>query len=319
MALLIRDAEVRELLTMGEALEAVEDALREQARGTAQNRPRARVRAPGGILHVLPGGVPSRGGFGLKVYSSSQAGTKFLVLLYDSATGELQALIEADWLGRLRTGAASGVATKYLARPDAATVALFGAGRQAETQLLAVAAVRPLREVAVLGRDPARRDAFIAKMAGPLAGVTLRAGEPEEAVRAADIVITITSSKEPLFDGAWLRPGAHVNAAGSNALARREIDDATVRRAALVTIDSVEQGRVEAGDLAGPIERGLLGWDRVVELGQVIAGGAPGRRSPDDITLFESLGIAIEDIVPATIVHRKARERGLGVEVPLWA
>lgn len=319
MALHIREAEVRELLTMGETLEAVEDALREQGAGRAPNRPRARVQAPSGLLHVLPGAVPARGGLGLKVYSSSRGGTKFLVLLYSSESGELLALIEADWLGRLRTGAASGVATKYLARPDATTVALFGAGNQAETQLLAVAAIRPLREVAVIGRDPARRDAFIAKMAPRLAGVALRPGEPEEATRAADIVITITTSREPLFDGAWLKPGAHVNAAGSNALARREIDDETVRRSATIAIDSREQGRLEAGDLAGPIERGLTSWDRVVELGRIIAGAAPGRAAADDITLFESLGIAVEDIAPATIVYHKARERGLGAEIPLWA
>ncbi len=320
MALLIREAEVRELLTMEETLAAVEEALRDAARGGgATNRPRSRVQAPSGLLHVLPGAVPARGALGLKVYSSSKAGTKFLVLLYSSETGELLALVEADWLGRMRTGAASGVATRHLARPDAATVALFGAGNQAETQLLAVAAVRPLREVAVIGRDPARRDAFIARMAPRVPGATLRPGEPEEATRAADIVVTITSSREPLFDGAWLKPGAHVNAAGSNALSRREIDDETVRRSALVTIDSVEQGRIEAGDLAGPIERGTTSWDRVVELGRILDGQAAGRSGADDITLFESLGLAIEDLSPAMIVYQKARERGIGMEVPLWS
>lgn len=319
MALLIREAEVKQLLTMEEALATVEGALREQGLGRAPNRPRARVPAPGGLLHVLPGAVPARGGLGLKVYSSSRGGTKFLVLLYSSESGELLALIEADWLGRLRTGAASGVATKFLARPDAATAALFGAGNQAETQLLAIAAVRPLREVAVIGRDPAKRDRFIAKMAPRVGGVALRPGEPEEAVRGADIVTTITSSREPLFDGAWLKPGAHVNAAGSNALGRREIDDEAVRRAALVAIDSLEQGRIEAGDLAGPIERGVTSWERVIELGRIVAGAAPGRAGAEDITLFESLGIAIEDIAPAMLVYEKARERGSGAEVPLWA
>jgi ornithine cyclodeaminase/alanine dehydrogenase-like protein (mu-crystallin family) len=302
---------------MDDALRAVEEALRQHAQEKADNRPRARVRVPRGILHVMPAGLPSAGVLGFKAYTAFGGNFCFHVHLYSAEDGHLLALMEADRLGQIRTGAASGVATKYLARPEAAVVGIFGTRRQARCQLQAVCAVRTVREVRAYGRDPARRAAFCREMEAAL-GVPVRpAPEPRAVVEGADIVTTITTAKTPVFDGRWLAPGTHVNAAGSNFAEKEEIDEAAVRAAQLIVVDNTEQARIECGDLIGPIRRGILSWDQVHELGEVVAGKIPGRERPGDITLFESQGIALEDMAVAAVVYRKALQEKAGREIPL--
>ncbi|TLZ75935.1 MAG: ornithine cyclodeaminase family protein, partial [Methanobacteriota archaeon] len=216
-----------------------------------------------------------------------------------------------------RTGAASGVATKYLARPDASTVGIVGTGWQAESQLEAVCAVRSIRRIRCYGRDKARREAFAKKMAS-LLGVTVdAAGWPEEAIREADIAIAATNAPRPVVQGEWLRSGCHINAIGANRLETRELDDAAVRRCAFVATDSIEQAREESGDLVEPMKRGLLTWDRVHEISEVVAGKVRGRTNADDITLFKSHGIAIEDVAVAALVYQRARDRGIGKSISL--
>jgi len=313
--LFLREQDVRTLLTMKDALAAVEEAFRLQGSGEADNRPRQRPRLPGTMLQVMSAGVRGMG-FGLKAYTVGPRGVRFVVLLWGEQTGDLEAVIEAGHMGQMRTGAASGIATRYLARLDASRVGLFGTGTQAPAQLEAVCAVRPVERVRVYSRAPAHRRRFATEMTEQLGLPVEPVATRREVVEQADILITITKASEPLFDGDWLRPGTHVNAAGSNRSNAQEIDARTLDRAALVTIDDRDQGRIEAGDLLAAERQKVLDWDEVVELGQVVAGHHPGRRDRHSITVFESLGVAVEDVAVARVVYEKARKAGLGESLP---
>lgn len=313
--LYITEEEVGALVTMADALEAVEGCFRRQGEGRATNEPRRRARVPGGMLHVMFAADAEGGFLGLKSYTTFRSGVRFHVLLYDAADGALLAMIEADRLGQLRTGAASGVATRFLAAAEASVLAVFGSGHQARTQVEAVAHVRNLTEVRVYSRDAERRRAFSEALCAQMGLWALPAESPEAAVEGAHIVTTITSAAQPVFPGDRLSAGAHVNAAGSNSLLKREIDDATAARAGLVAVDSLAAVPVEGGDLLGPMQKGLVYPERLVELGRVVAGLHPGRTSPEEITLFKSHGIALEDIALAGVVYRRARERGMGREL----
>lgn len=318
MALLLREQHVTELLDIETAISAVEEVLRDQAEGQATNRPRYRVAMPASQLHVMAAGDKRLGVTGLKAYTASRKGARFLVLLYDSESGDMLAMIEADRLGQMRTGAASGVATKYMARQGADTVGIFGTGWQAESQLMAVCAVRQIKSIKVYGRNAERREGFARKMTSLLRVEVTPAESPEEAARGQSIVITATSAREPVLKGEWIDPGTHLNVVGSNFLSKAEVDVETVKRASVIAVDSIEQSRVEAGDLMPAIERGVITWESVTELGRIVAGRDPGRTSEDDITLFKSNGIALEDISTALRVYNLARERGVGEEIDLW-
>ncbi len=313
--LYIREEEVGGLLSMDVALRAVEAAFRELGTGSAVNIPRSRVRLPGHTLHVMSGGIPELNLTGLKAYTTTRHGARFVVLLFRADSGEPLAAIEADRLGQMRTGAASGVATKYMAREDAASVGVIGTGWQARSQLAAVCGVRAVKSVNAFGRDRTRREDYCREMSEVL-GIPVQPVESARAcVEEADVVITITSAAQPVLEGAWLAPGAHVNAAGSNALVRSEIDEETVRRTRVVAVDSREQAKVECGDLLEPVEKGLLHWDRVHELADVVAGHVPGRIEPADITLFESQGLAVEDVAVAAAIYERAKAEGVGQRI----
>jgi ornithine cyclodeaminase/alanine dehydrogenase-like protein (mu-crystallin family) len=318
MAVLLREEHVTELLDIDTAIAAVEEVLRDQAEGQATNRPRYRVAMPASQLHVMAAGDRRLGVTGLKVYTASRKGARFLVLLYDSESGDMLAMIEADRLGQMRTGAASGVATKYMARADADTVGIYGTGWQAESQLMAVCAVRQIKSIAAYGRNAERREGFARKMTSLLRVEVTAANSPEEAARGQSIVITATSAREPVLKGEWIDPGTHLNVVGSNFLSKAEVDVETIRRASIIAVDSIEQSRIEAGDLKPAIERGVISWESVTELGRIVAGRDRGRTSEDDITLFKSNGIALEDISTALRVYHLARERGVGEEIDLW-
>jgi ornithine cyclodeaminase/alanine dehydrogenase-like protein (mu-crystallin family) len=310
--LFLTEADVDALLPMSVALDAVEDVFREMGQGRATNQPRRRVRAPGGVLHVMSAALPSAAMLGLKAYTTTRSGARFHFLLYDATSGELLAMMEANRLGQRRTGAASGVATKYLARPDAVTVALIGTGWQAESQIEAVCAVRPPLEVRVFGRDADRRRAFCERMSAALGRELRPVDTPREAVEGADIVITATSSATPVFEGAWLAPGVHINAMGSNSLLKAEIDVATVRRADLIVVDARDHVPLEGGDLLEPLERGVIVPEALRELAEVVAGHHPGRTFADEITLFKSHGLALEDVAVAARVYAAAKAAGVG-------
>jgi alanine dehydrogenase len=318
MAIFLTEQDVTQLLTMEEALAAVEAVFKSQATGEATNEPRRRAHAGAAALHVMSGAVSNCGSFkgllGLKAYTVTRHGMRFHVNLYDAESGELLAFIEANKLGQMRTGAASGVATKYLGRRDAKTVGIYGTGWQAQSQLAAVCAVRDIEHVKVYSRSTENRERFCAEAGTQHEGVKLTpVGRPEEAVEA-DIIITITTARDPVFSGAWLRPGTHINAAGANSILRRELDDDAIKRSSFIAVDSLDQARIEAGELVVPVEKGLLTWERVHELRHVVNGETRGRTDDAEITLFKSLGIAIEDIAAASVLYRKARENKAGKE-----
>ena len=318
MALYLTEQDVTQLLTMENTLAAVEAVFKAQATGDATNEPRRRLRAAGAILQVMSGAVANFGEFkgllGLKSYVVTRNKARFYVNLYDAESGELLALIEADKLGQMRTGAASGVATKYLARADARTVGVYGAGWQAQSQLEAVCAVRDIENVKVYSRSPESRARFCLEMSARLNDVNIAPVEKPEEAADAGIVITITSSREPVLQGSWLKPGTHINAAGGNSILRRELDDEVIKRSSFIAVDSIDQAKIEAGELVTAVEKGLLTWERVKELRYVVNGEMRGRANDDQVTLFKSLGVAIEDVATAAVLYRKAKEQNVGKE-----
>ena len=320
MTLHINEAEVRSVLTMAMAMEAVEEISRKEAEGAVVVHPRRRFELPkGGFFHYMAAADFHAGYVAMKQYTYMRGKMRFLVPLYEIASGDLLALIEADYMGQLRTGAASGVATKYLARPNARVAAIIGTGGQARTQLEAVAAARKLESVRAYGRDPERREKFSKEMTQRLGVRVTPAGSSGEAVRGADIISTATTASQPVVNGADLGPGTHINAIGANHAHKRETDDAAVDKAGVIVVDSIEQSRLEAGDLILNFKGDESRWSQVKKLSEVVAGKTNARTSESEITLFKSNGIASWDLAVAVKVHAMARERKLGRELPLWA
>jgi alanine dehydrogenase len=312
--LYLTEGEVRGLLTMDLALTAVEAAFRKWALEEAQNVPRQRCQTDSVMLHVLPAAAKTLNAVGLKAYTTGRFGAKFHVYLFDPKNGDLTAILEADHLGAVRTGAASGVATHLLARPDAGTVGLFGTGKQARTQLEAVCKVRTVRRAVVVGRDAARLKAFCDEMSGVCGTEVVPAKSAEEA-GGQDVVITATTSREPVLHGRWLKDGGHVNLIGSNFLSKAEADVDVFRRAKLVAVDSREQARTEAGDFVAATDAGVLHITDVKELAPLLVGRYPGRQSAADVTVFKSLGLGLEDIAVAAKVVELAKKQGVGREL----
>jgi ornithine cyclodeaminase len=317
MAMFLSEADVRQLLTMDLALEAVEAAHRAHGSGRAVDIPRQRTRVPTASLHILQSALLDEGVMGYKAYTVSKEGARFLVHLFDSASGRLLGVIEADYLGMMRTGATGGLAARLLAREDAATVGVFGSGWQAQSQIEALCRVRPIRQVKVYSRDADRRRTATADFSRRFGIEAIPAESAEQAARDSDIVVTITTSATPVFEGAWLAEGCHINAAGSNALIRREIDEKAIARAGLVCVDSRATALAESGDLLPALEKGRLHAGQLVELGEIVAGMRPGRQSAQQITLFESQGMAIQDLALGVRLLKLARERRIGQEVAL--
>jgi ornithine cyclodeaminase/alanine dehydrogenase-like protein (mu-crystallin family) len=303
----ITEQQVIDRLSMTKAIELVDRSFRQLADGSAINHPRRRLILPNGsLLHYMAAGNPDY--FGIKIYSSNpKTGAHFQVLLYRTSDGIQVANIEANQLGQIRTGAASGVATKYLAREDADTLGIIGSGFQAETQIGAIATVRKLREVRVWSRQPERRLQFARRCAEKF-GLQVKATETaREAVENAAIVVTATNSKEPVLESAWISPGTHINAMGSNWLTRRELPtDLVMDRADLVTVDSVEDAHLESGDLMIPLGERKGAAFPAIDLCEIIAGRRPGRISSTQITIFKSNGLAAQDIAVAGYIVEHA-------------
>jgi alanine dehydrogenase len=260
--------------------------------------------------------LPTQKYAGLKTYTSVSGKTCFYILLYD-ADGTMVAVIEADKLGQMRTGAATAVATKYMARSDSSRMGVIGTGWQARVQVQAVCGVSSFRNIVAYSRNSENRQKFCEEMA-EVTGVTVISAEtPEEAVKEKDIVITATHSKEPVLKGEWLSEGTHINAIGSNSLDRQELDVEAVRRCDCIIVDSSEQAMLESGDLAKAAEAEAFFWEDARELGLVVIGEYPGREDPSEITLFESQGIALEDVALAAKVYEKAVAEELGERLPM--
>jgi alanine dehydrogenase len=319
LTLHINESEVKALFTMPLAIEAVEAVSKRQAAGEVLVHPRRRFELPEGAFfhHMAAADVPGQF-VATKQYTYVGGKLKFLVCLFSTASGELLALIEADVMGQLRTGAASGVATKHLAQKDASTAGIVGTGGQAKTQLEAVAAVRKLSAVKAYGRDVARREMFAKEMSARL-GIAVKAVDSAaEATSDVAIICTATTASQPVVLGESVSAGAHINAIGANHMRKRELDAATVAKCSRIFVDNIEQSRQEAGDLvlgfAGHEQR----WDTVRELSSLVAGICPGRADASQITLFKSNGIAAWDLAAAVCVYKQAKERKVGRELPFW-
>lgn len=315
-ALYLQESDVRELLDMELAIDVIERAFQEMAAGRASNVPRQRARAPGIFLHTMSATAEYLQLVGWKNYTTTKAGTRFLVGLYRQSDGCLQALIEADYLGQLRTGAASGVATSYMARPDSKVVGLFGTGQQARTQLKAVCTVCRIELAEVYSRNEARRVAFAEEMSEYCNTRVVASHSPEETAAEKDIVICASNSRAPLFDGRVLDEGTHINAVGSNFLEKSELDLTTVQRADIIVCDSIAQCRLEAGDFVAALECGATDWNLMHDLSEVVTDQTPGRASVEQITLFKSVGLAIEDLALGAKLLELAEKEGFGERLP---
>jgi alanine dehydrogenase len=309
VTLFLSESDVQELLSPAAAVDAVEGSLRRMAAGGVEIAPRRRLKLQDGRLADMAASDVELGLAGAKVYNAFAEGTAFVVVLLAADRPEVVALIDADHLGRLRTGAASGVAAKFLARHDAASLGVIGCGAQAETQIACIReAVPTVERVVAYCRTERNLKAFCKRVGA----------EPAESNRDAadqDIVVTITTSRDPVLRGEWLRPGALVCAVGANNGTSRELDNVVLERATFVCCDWKEQARIESADLIEPIEQRVLDWLEVHELHEVVAGEIPGRQSPEDIVLFKSNGIAAWDVAAAAAVTELARERGVGKDL----
>jgi len=310
VTLYLTEEDVGALLTTEDALAAVEESFRRLAGGRAENRPRERLRLDDGILAVMAAADLDLGYAGLKTYAAfGYDDYRFVVLLFETARAELAAVIEANRLGQLRTGAASGVAARYLAREGATTLGVIGCGWQAESQVASIRATVPtIERVVAYCRTQKRLRAFCKRVGAEPAETHREAGEQ-------DVVVTATTSKDPVLRGEWLRPGALVCAIGANEPSARELDNVVLERATFVCCDSREQSRRESGDLIEPVEQGVLDWLEVHELQEVVTGETSGRTSDDDIVIFKSNGIAAWDLAIGAAALERARERGVGREL----
>jgi ornithine cyclodeaminase/alanine dehydrogenase-like protein (mu-crystallin family) len=306
VTLFLSESDVEGLLSPEDAVDAVEASFRRLAAGAVENAPRRRLRLEDGRLADMAASDLELGYAGVKAYAGFADGAAFVVALFSVDRPELVALIEADHLGRLRTGAASAVAAKHLARAGASTLGVLGCGHQAETQVACIRAALPsVQRVVAYCRTERSLRAFC-KLVGA------EAGESHRDAAEQDVVVTITTSRDPVLRGEWLEPGALVCAAGANNPAARELDNVVLERASLVCCDSLEQARIESADLIEPVERGVLDWLEVHELQEVVSGELPGRQSPEDIIVFKSNGIAAWDVAIAAAAVERARERKVG-------
>lgn len=313
----LSEKDVQQVLNMNILLDCAELSLKDRALQQAIDIPRQRIYTPEGTQHVLQASSKAIGYTGFKFYYTRPTGKSFYVNLISIETGKLVAMVEAIWMSMVRTGAASGAATKYLANEDACIVGQIGSGFQSIGQLEAVCAVRKIKEARVFSRTRDKLEAYCKKMTEKLGLPVVPAASAEAAVRGAHILNVITKSAKPTINGEWLTPGVHINAAGSNALSRAEIDDATVKRCNLITVDSRGTAQKECGDLVSSAEKGVIQWEYLTEIGDVFAGKAKGRTSRDQITLYESHGMGIQDLYAAAKALELAKARGLGAELPV--
>jgi ornithine cyclodeaminase/alanine dehydrogenase-like protein (mu-crystallin family) len=309
MPLYLTEQDVAELLTPADAVEAIEACFRRMAAGAVENRPRYRLGLESGALAVMAAADLELGYAGAKVYAGFRDGARFAVLLFRADSPELVAVLDADKLGQLRTGAASGVAARHLAASNARSLGLIGCGWQAQSQLACIRAALPqLERVVAYCRTEEKLRAFCEE----------HGAEPGESHRDAgecDIVVTVTGSPDPVLRGEWLRSGALVCAVGANDGRRRELDNVVLERAAFVCCDSREDARLESADLIEPVESGVLDWLEVHELQEVVAEQVAGRQSDEDIVVFKSNGLAAWDVAAAAAAVERARAAGAGREV----
>jgi len=324
MPLLLTKDDVMRVLEMPDCMTVIEKAFAEMASGTAVMPLRINITPPDGLALYMPAYLKEMGALACKVVTVYKNNPKRFnmptivgkVLLQNPETGDVICIMDGGYLTAVRTGAASGVATKYMARPDSNQVAgIFGAGVQAKTQLWAVASARKLSCAYVYDIAADAVEAFVKEMSAKLKLEIIPADSPNQILAESDIICTATSSATPIFDGTQVRPGTHINGIGSHSPAARELDTAVIRRSRLIA-DSCEACLKEAGDIMIPLQEGAIAQSHIqAELGEVILNRKPGRTSAQEITVFKSNGLAIQDVAAAKLVYDKARQAGIGKEV----
>ncbi len=318
VTLYITVEEVRALVTMKDAVDALDEAFRHWHDAGTDNLPRRRLALPAGHVNIMGATYPSKGVYGYRTYAIVPGGMmNNSVVLHDVKGGPPLAIVESGSASTTRTGAATGVATRYMAREDAKRVGLIGTGRQAVAQLEALKEVRRLDHVSVFSRTKEKREEFAKRMSGAL-GIAVEPAESARAcVKGADIVVTATMSNDPVFFADWIEPGMHINIMGTNAAHRREADDKTILRADVLVTDHRLQATIEAGELIELAASGRLAWDDVAELGDVVGGKMKGRTAPDQVTVFKSLGLCYEDVAFCKLIYDRARAKNVGRELPI--
>lgn len=316
-AIYINEDTTKSLINMDDALNLVEESFKSYSEGKSFNMTRQRMRIRKGALHILPAAIPYKNVIGFKAYTSFRAGLIFKIHLYDAENGTPLAIIDANEIGRLRTGASSGIASKYMSKKNTNTAFIFGGGFQAEAQLEAVHKTTPLKKVYVTTRKIENANSFADKMSKLLNIEIIPTLNVEENLPQADTIITITTSTKPLFDNNMINNnGVHVNAAGSNALIRAEINEKILESAEVLAVDNKDVAEIECGDILPLLEKGRLHWNNICELGDIICGYKKGRISENGITVFQSQGMGLQDIMCAELVYRKAVANNLGQNLP---
>lgn len=313
MVLILSEEDVVKVLSFKDAIDSIERALLLQSSGEAQIIPRSRIYMKSSVLHVMASSLEPLDVAGLKTYLSTRERTVFVVLLFSISRGELLAVIEGDILGRIRTGAASAIATKYLARADSSVLGVIGSGRQAYTQALAISRVRDFDRILVVSQDASNAENMVRALREK--GLkAFRSDSIESVSRESDVISTATNSRNPFLKAEWVKKGAHVNLVGSNHPSRSEAYPDLFLRSRLIVTDSIEQAKRESGDLIEAVKQAYITWENIHELWEVVSGRVR-RQSDEEVTIFKSHGVALWDIAVARIVYEKALENGLGREV----
>ena len=316
MTIYLTEADVKELLDMGAVVEALEEAFRARARGDAFNSPRSRLPIGRGSYNFMAASWPDKGIVGHKSYTAGPGGARFHVSVYSTRGEGLLLVMEANRLGQIRTGAASGVATRHMANNGELAVGVIGSGYQAETQLEAIATACQVTSAKVFSRSEDNRNRFAVRMSERLDIPVDPAASGPECAEGVNVLVAITNAVDPVITGDMLVPGMHVNAAGNNSWLKRELDTAAIAKCDVIAVDDVEQAKYECGELMRAAETGRFSWDNAIPIHDVVAGHRQGRGSSEQITLFESQGLALEDLAAAEIVYERAKEQGVGVTLP---
>ena len=327
MVLILTKSDLEKVLTMKEVIEVVETAFSELTRGTATLPLRTGITLSeeAGWMGVMPGYLEKMGSLSTKIVTVFEKNLEkklptimATVILNSTETGAPLAIMEGTFITAMRTGAVSGVATKYLAREDSKTVGVFGAGVQARTQLMAVCAMRNIERAFVHDKFEVRANVFATEMSGNL-NIAIETRKPEDVVKESDIIITATTAETPIFDGNLVNPGTHLNLIGSFKPDVREVDEVVIKRSKIV-VDQKSAALEEAGDIIIPLKAGIITEEDIyAELGELVTGIKPGRTSDSEITLFKSVGLGIQDCATAWLAYAKAKEKGISKEVDLFS
>ncbi|MGH7884785.1 MAG: ornithine cyclodeaminase family protein, partial [Thermodesulfobacteriota bacterium] len=276
---------------------------------------RNRLKNKNSMLHYMAASLLYEGFMGYKAYTSTKSGFRFRVFLHDIENGELLSIMDANFMGMIRTGAVSAVAAKYISKKNSKTVLIFGSGFQAEGQLLGINEVRDIKKIYVYSRNEENRQSFCDKMKDSLICDLIPVNSPEEVIGNADIIITSTTSKVPVFNGDIIESGVHINSIGNNFLFKNEIDESTIKKCSIIAVEDIDQSKIEAGEFLPLIDKGSLHWSDLVELKDIVSGKINSRKGDDDITLFKSIGIAAEDIAVASYIYKIAKENKIGKNI----